>query len=51
MNEVGNTLKPLSQQGKDLAGTAAAKVQSGIHSTQQAAGKTIDKASDKVDER
>lgn len=50
MNEVGTMAKPLSQQGRDLADTAATKVQSGIQSTQQAASKVVDKASDKVDQ-
>ena len=50
MNDVTNSPKPLGQQGKDMADTAASKMQSGIQSTQQAANKAIDKAADKVDE-
>ena len=48
--DTSNTSKPLNQQGKDLADTAASKMQGGIQSTQQAANKALDKAADKVDE-
>ncbi len=50
MNEVGNSPKPLGQQGKDLADAAASKVQGGVQSAQQATSKAIDRAADKVDE-
>lgn len=48
--DTSNTSKPLSQQDKDLADTAASRMQSGIQSTQRMADKVLDKAADKVDE-
>ena len=50
MNEVENSPKPLGQQGKDLADTAASKVQGGVQSVQQATNKAIDETSHEVDD-